>query len=233
MVFTAPNQVHSLHTKKSKEDARGSVGIDAMQTIATSSLGLTLPPIVSHDFVSQRHEVNPAIALSLLSDIHAKVVVWQQQQRQIVRTMQMLYAQGPMVDGWLQSSLEPSIGPGTNGAASASATILRHGDADALMQYVNALEGMSEAAEDSPHRVSTDRSLRCLEPKSQYCLCRLNTDGTVRSQLCPPEQMATVSTAIARYQKFKQLTLQKRTIEAKLQNAVDSLTGLRTTIQQD
>ena len=218
MVFISSNTVPSAATEDSTDQRESDcVGIDAMSTAISSPYRVVLPPIVSDEFVSQRHEVNPALALSLLGDMQAKVSVWQQQQRQIIHAMRVLYSQGPMVDGWLQSSLEPHA----RSESSASAAVLRHGDADALMQYVNALE-QSEGQARNSH---TDSA-------SQYCLCWLNDDGTVRSQVCPPEQIAMVSTAIARYQKFKQLTLQKQAIADKLQQAVDLLTGVRGTLQQ-
>ena len=229
MVFISSNPAQSGATEGSAgRHESACVGIDAISTAIASPHKIVLPPIASDDFVSQRHEVNPALALNLLGDVQAKIGVWQQQQRQIVHAMRVLYSQGPMVDGWLQSSLEPS----TSSVAAESATLLRHGDADALMQYVNALESGGDSARSSysAHQ-PTGSNLSSIQ--SQYCLCRLNDDGTVRSQVCPPEQMAMVSTAIARYQKFKQLALQKQAIAAKLQQAVDLLTGLRATLQQD
>jgi hypothetical protein len=188
------------------------------------SQGLVLPPLQCEAFISQRHEVNPALALNLLQDIQETVGIWQAQQRQIVQALQGLYAQGPMVDGWLQSSLsafEPQ-------PADASATILRHGDADALMQYVESLENSTQAS--STQAPSTQAPST---QAHQYQLCSLKEDGSVRSQCCPPEQMALVGTAITRYQKFKQLMGQKQAIEAKLQQAVDLLGGVRTQLQLD
>lgn len=197
------------------------VGIDAIapphdggSQRSQGSQGLVLPPLQCEAFISQRHEVNPALALNLLQDIQATVGIWQEQQRQIMRALQGLYAQGPMVDGWLQSSLS-ALDPQP---ADASATILRHGDADALMQYVESLENSTHAPSTQAH---------------QYQLCSLKEDGSVRSQCCPPEQMALVGTAIARYQKFKQLMDQQQAIEAKLQQAVDLLGGVRTQLHLD
>lgn len=193
--------------------------------------GVVLPPLKNEAFLSQRHEVNPALALNLLEDIQAVVTLWQEQLRQVVQTIRLLYAQGPMVDGWLESSVGGSAVDGTEGIAladdtsgSIGSTVLRHGDADALMQYVEALEQVD--GETPSEAGASDKS------STQYSLCCLDEDGQLRSQPCPAAQMAMVSTAIARYRKFKQLMSQKQTLEAKLQNAVDELTGVRTTFQQ-
>lgn len=194
--------------------------------------GVVLPPLKNEAFLSQRHEVNPALALNLLEDIQAVVTLWQEQLRQVVQTIRLLYAQGPMVDGWLESSaVDSAINGRAEGAAladnassSMGSTVLRHGDADALMQYVEALEQVDG---ETPSKAGvSDQS------STQYSLCCLDDDGQVRSQPCPAAQMAMVSTAIARYRKFKQLMNQKQTLEAKLQSAVDELTGIRTTFQQ-
>lgn len=190
--------------------------------------GVVLPPLKNEAFLSQRHEVNPALALNLLEDIQAVVTLWQEQLRQVVQTIRLLYAQGPMVDGWLESSVGGSAVEGRveadNASGSMGSTVLRHGDADALMQYVEALEQVDG---DTPAKaITSDQS------STQYSLCCLDDDGQLRSQPCPAAQMALVSTAIARYRKFKQLMGQKQTLEAKLQNAVDELTGVRTAFQQ-
>ena len=189
---------------------------------------IVLPPLPPEAFVSQRHEVNPALALSLLKDIQTTIGVWQAAQRQLIQALQMLYDQGPMVDGWLQSSQLPTDQPEAN---STGATIFRHGDTDALMQYVEALE--SGYRENGTAGVCTASDHRPGDSLTYYRLCSLKADGSVQSQVCPPEQMALVSTAIARYQKFKQLLSQKQIVENNLQQAVDSLIVLRNGLQPD
>jgi len=201
-----------------------------------------LPPIDTAPFMSGRHEVNPAIALNLLRDIQTAITQWQAQQRQVIAAMRALYDQGPMVDGWLESTVSSQTNPAQSQPtknADSSATILRHGDADALMQYVESLEGShsQHLAPESVSEPNTNRDPKSQSPvsaeappqqgQSEYWLCRLNDNGSVHSQRCPPEQMAVVGSAIARFQKFKQLKLQQQTLEVKLQEAVDSLTGFR------
>lgn len=210
---------------------------------------VSLPFLASKDFISQRHEVKSALALNLLKDIQAIVMVWQEQLRQIVQAMHSLHAQGPMVDGWLESFLEVT----DLTTAAADTTLLRHGEAEALMQYVEALENpevpclealkheqdenLEKNLEDDLEVLSLSAKKSLAEkssaekflsnPPTQYALCSLNEDGTVLKHPCPLEQMALVSTAIARHQTFKQLIQQKQAVEAKLQQAVNQLTQVR------
>ncbi len=199
-------------------------------SVTSESLGrIVLPPIQPEGFVSQRHEVNPALALSLLKDIQTTIGIWQEAQRQIIQALQILYAQGPMVNGWLQPSRTTAADQPER--KNTGATIFRHGDTDALMRYVEALEnGYTEGGASDSCAVS-NRPLG--DSPTHYRLCSLKEDGSVQSQACPPEQMAVVSVAIARHQKFKQLVSQKQLIENKLQQAVDSLTLLRDGLQHD
>jgi hypothetical protein len=229
MGFTSSESAINQSMANGSTASGSTVGIDSMLQLEFGTV--LLPPLRSEAFVSQRHEVNPALALNLLNDIQIAVTTWQAQLRQIVQAMHLLYAQGPMVDGWLESSLTESK-LAESKAAGASSAIFRHGDADVLMQYVEALETVSPDTVSpdtvSPDTVSGDG--RSASGAAQYRLCSLDEMGNVRSQPCAPEQMATVSTAIARYQKFKQLIDQKQRLEAKLQQAVDELTSVRTVL---
>lgn len=223
------------------------LSIGEFGTSGLSAKGIVLPPLNQETFVSQRHEVNPALALNLLSEIQSMVVAWQTQLRQILQSMHSLYAQGPMVDGWLESSMSAATerdedtasvvahSTAQSAAHGPEATILRHGDANTLMQYVDALAADAledDALKTDPENEAIASSIDKATAQSvRYRLCSLADDGTVRSQPCPPEQMASVSRAITRYQKFKQLEDQKRAVEAKLQQAVDQLTGVRAGLQ--
>jgi len=229
--------------------------VGAVDALAQLPGSIVLPPFRSQTAVSQRHEVNPAIAMNLLQDLQAVIVSWQKQLRQLVTALHSLHAQGPMVEGWLESSADVSSISGPD------ATLLRHGDTDAIMRYIDALtdqpqmdnaqqafqqvnskaqvdlaaqtvEGHEplerELLEDGPGNVPGDR----ITP-TQYRLCSLDENGQLRSYPCPPEQTGALSLAIARYQKFKQLMSQKRALDAKLQKAVDQLTEIRATLQQE
>ena len=178
---------------------------------------------------SNRHEVNPALALKLLRDIEQSVLVWQTELRRVVSAIKALHEQGPMVDGWLESSLT-SVSKTVKASHSMETTLLRHGDADALMQYVEALE--SHELGDEPSDVTfLDDEVGC-SAGAQYRLCWLDDEGKVQSQICPTEQMAVVSAAIARYQKCKQFLTQQRVLEGRLQGAVDELVNVRNNVQR-
>ena len=175
-----------------------------------------------------RHEVKPAIALKLLRDIERSVVAWQTELRQVIGAIEALHVEGPMVNGWLASSNDMTLdGIGAAHRAQESCTettLLRHGDTSTLMQYVEALE-----------METNDPLLEAMDgcsARAQYQLCWLDGEGIVCSQDCPPEQIAVVSTAIARYQKCKQLLAQQAALEARLQSVVDELTTVRNATQR-
>ena len=199
----------------------------------TSTNLVTLPPVIAATARSNRHEVNPALALKLLRDIEKSVLFWQKELRRVIQKMAVLHAEGPMVDGWLESSTDP-VTPTRRFNTSTETTLLRHGDAEALMQYVEALESQTASSQlDSPNSQTTTTAQErqsniagCID-SAQYRLCWLCSEGKVRSQSCPPEQMAFVSTAIARHKQYKQLLTHKQQLEAKLQTAVEDLTGVR------
>ncbi len=211
------------------------VGVDVgTDTFKSLPRVIALPPVRSERFISQRHEVNPALAFNLLKDIQSVVSVWHEQLRQIVHALHTLHAQGPMVNGWLESSAQtPQPVAQADGVDS---TILRHGDAETLLQYVEALGrdrqastkiGSTDRNTDSSAGIQTDSA------PTIYRLCHLNESGQVVSQPCPPEQMGMISMAIARHQKFRQLMNKKQAIEAKLQCAVDELTSTRSVLKED
>ncbi len=212
------------------------VGIDAFKRLPGT---VALPPVCSTQSmrqpVSQRHEVQSALAFSLLKDIHSTVAVWQEQLRQTVCALHTLHAQGPMVDGWLESSASACqsasqpASHSTTQAAGADSTILRHGDAEALLQYVEALDSACNSANLEAENLEAD--LKAVGAPT-YRLCHLSASGQVVSQPCPAEQMGMVSMAIARYQKFRQLMNKKQAIEAKLQCVVNELTDTRSTLRQ-
>ncbi len=226
------------------------VGVDVSTDTFKGLPGtVALPPVRSERFISQRHEVNPALAFNLLKDIQSVVSVWHEQLRQVVHALHALHAQGPMVDGWLESSVQmPQPIVQTGGVDS---TILRHGDAEALLQYVEALgsNGLNSSDHSKSHDLSpisqadikidsAESDIASAETETDgaptlYHLCHLNESGQVVSQPCPPEQMGVVSMAIARHQKFRQLMDKKQAIEVKLQCAVDKLTSTRSALKED
>ena len=123
------------------------VGIDALKQLPGI---VVLPTVGTPTSVSQRHEVNPLMALKLLQDIQSTVSLWQEQLRQIVQSLRSLEAQGPMVDGWLESSAETAHT--TSAHANSQATLFRHGDADTLMRYVDSLDSTAHLGSPLLHR---------------------------------------------------------------------------------
>ncbi|MGC1218877.1 MAG: hypothetical protein WA783_11860 [Phormidesmis sp.] len=243
-----PRDRQNYSHRKSDGLPENAGAVDALAQLPGS---IVLPPFRSQTAVSQRHEVNPAIAMNLLQDLQSVIVSWQKQLRQLVTALHSLHAQGPMVEGWLESSADVSSISGPD------ATLLRHGDTDAIMRYIDALTDqpqMDNAQQVNP-AAQVDlaaqiggghepRERELLEGElgnapgdsaapTQYRLCSLDENGQLQSYPCPPEQMGALSLAIARYQKFKQLMSQKRALNAKLQKAVDQLTEIRVTLQQE
>ena len=222
------------------------VGVDAStDSFKRLPRAIALPPVRSERFISQRHEVNPALAFNLLKDIQSVVSLWHEQLRQIVQALHLLHAQGPMVDGWLESSSQTAQPVAQAGGV--DSTILRHGDPEALMQYVEALGSDSSDSHSSNRDLSAvdrtgveanygaavepDMAAKLESDTPTYRLCHLSESGQVISQPCPPEQMGVVSLAIARHQKFRQLMDKKQAVEAKLQRAVDELTCTRSSLK--
>ncbi|MEM7795199.1 MAG: hypothetical protein AAF579_12220 [Cyanobacteria bacterium P01_C01_bin.118] len=129
-----------------------------------------LPITNDSEASSLRYEVNPAIALNALADIYKQVQKYQVQLRQLAQNIHQVYAEGPVVSGWLASeaSLNAAVkqitptmvnydaaktaGAEHNGVGvEVSATtipqqgeidvaLFRHGDANDLMNYLSALE---------------------------------------------------------------------------------------------
>ncbi|MDB9313204.1 hypothetical protein PN462_08835 [Spirulina sp. CS-785/01] len=60
-------------------------------------------------------------------------------------------------------------------------------------------------------------------PRPGYRLCGLDDQGRLWSKPCPPEQVASVSVAIARYQKLRQLLKQKQLLENRLSRIAETL----------
>jgi hypothetical protein len=183
----------------------------------------TLPKGKRPIFSRHRHDANPALALKVLQDIQMAVEGWHGELKQTVQQIQALYMEGPIVDGWLET-IESS--PAPSPSVQTDAALLRHGDPQALSTYV---ERLCEALEDNPGATEPSAT----EPQTatagtpSYRLCSLNPDGQLQSMPCPPEQVSTLSLAIARHQKLRQLLDQKRFLEAKLKRAVEVLTGSR------
>ncbi len=122
----------------------------------------TLPKFKSLSFSSGLNSSNPALEMNSLKEIQTCVAPCEAELQQIVRQIQDLYLEGPIVDGWLES-----------------------------------------------------------HPSEGYRLCGLDPAGNMWLRPCPPEQLPSVSIAIARYQKLLQLLERKQYIENRLNSSLD------------
>lgn len=177
-----------------------------------------LPRRKRPSFSRHRHDANPALAVKVLQDIQMAVEAWHQDLRQTVQRIQTLYMEGPMVDGWLETVDEQPVS-----AADLDAALLRHGDPQALSSYV---ESLCQSAETTPAAKPPGSDLA----RPGYRLCSLDSDGRVQYYPCPPEQVSTLSLAIARHQKLRQLLDHKQYLEAKLKRTVEVMTSSRDTL---
>ncbi|MEM6255916.1 MAG: hypothetical protein AAF821_23645 [Cyanobacteria bacterium P01_D01_bin.156] len=204
-----------------------------------------LPPTGDGEGKSLRYEVNPAIALNALTKIYKQVQQYQSQLRQLVNSIEQIYAEGPVVSGWLASeaslnaavkysdSAKSASQPSANlpSAAPMDAAIFRHGDADDLMNYLSALEdSMLQAPEPL---ISDEATATTNQINSQYYLCQLTSSGQIQTEQCPPEQVPVLSMALARYRRLNQLTKQKQTIETKLQRLLEILEDAQQVLTED
>lgn len=156
----------------------------------------SLPKLKVPSFSSHRHAANPALAANLLQEMQKVVAGWQQELSQVLRQIQDLYLEGPIVDGWLESYASP---------VTAESPILRHGEVDHLINYVEAI---------------------CADPNPttpDYRLCGLNQAGQLWSSPCPPDQVPSLSLAIARHQKLRQLLTRQQYLETRLSQLAETL----------
>ncbi|RUR77134.1 hypothetical protein ACF3DV_02575 [Chlorogloeopsis fritschii PCC 9212] len=169
----------------------------------------SLPKIKTPSLTSHRNAANPGLAMNLLQEIQEIVANWQAELQIIVRQIQDVYLEGPIVNGWLESeTAEESQGTAT----------LRHAEVDQLMDYVEEI-------------CAQQAKVSCQSSRAGYRLCGLDASGTVWSRPCPPEQVASVSMAIARYQKLRQLLGRKQYLETRLAQLAESLVVLHSHIQ--
>jgi hypothetical protein len=169
-----------------------------VQTIAVAveETPLNLPRVNTTPFTSHRNGVNPDLAINLLQDMLGELQQWRSELKIVLKKIERLYNEGPIVDGWLESSSEKMT---------STATVLRHESIDRLMDYVE------EICEDPG------------KTQPEYRLCGLSEDGKTWSCPCPPDQLASISIAISRHQKLQGFLSQKFQLETYLTQAAESL----------
>ncbi|WP_066380905.1 MULTISPECIES: hypothetical protein [unclassified Anabaena] len=171
----------------------------------------SLPKFKTPTFSNHRHGANPALAMNILQEIQEEVALWQTELQLIVQQIQDIYLEGPIVNGWLESNPWDVEQGGT--------ATLRHAEVERLIDYVQEI--------CDPNGTPPNPSLR-----TGYRLCGVDESGKLWSRPCPPNQLATVSLAIARYQKLRQLLGRKQYLETRLSQLAESLVVLHSHIQQ-
>lgn len=202
-----------VHAKPPKVTAEEVLPVEPLPrekaSVATEPKPLNLPKFKTPNFSSLRHAANPSLAANLLKEMLTIVEGWQTELNQVLRQIQDLYLEGPIVDGWLESySGEPMTDP----------SALRHAEVDRLMNYIEEIcaapiPGSNEA------------------PRTGYRLCGVNADGQVWSCPCPADQVPSLSLAIARYHKLRQLLTRKQDLEMRLSQLAEKLVMMHGQIQ--
>jgi hypothetical protein len=165
-----------------------------------------LPKVKPASAGDRRQAANPEFTMNLLQEIQQTVANWQQELQSLHEQIEDLYREGPMINGWLESHSRES-----NSASRppSSAAALRHADIDDLMAYIEQLSQQEEYGSD-PGGV-------------KYQLCGLDEKGKSWSKPCPNEQIPSVSLAIARYQKLRQLLKRKQSLERRITQLSENL----------
>lgn len=205
--------IHNIQSQDQGSAPPAAVKPFPMQVQTCDQPGLPKPkrPVFSR----HRHDANPALAIKVLQDIHLAIESWHRELKEVLQRIQALYMEGPIVEGWL----EPVKPSDRNPTPLKEAALLRHGDAEALSGYVERLcQSLDQEAPLSSAEASTAPT---------YQLCSLDPEGQVQCLVCPPEQLPSLSLAIARHQKLRQLLDQKHYLEARLNRSVEVLTASR------
>lgn len=213
---TVRNQTDNLggtqQHPKERRDPSFSVAVQPFPAHKQSPKTPTLPKLKPAKISEHRHAANPALATTLLKEIQDIVDRWQKELQTSVRQIQDLYMEGPIVDGWLEShARETHEEVGT----------VRPAQNDRLMDYV--AEVLNQP----------DDKVTCETPRTGYRLCGLDGDGQFWSRPCPPDQVASVSVAIARYQKIKQLLNRKQELETRLSQLSETLIVMHGHLSKD
>jgi hypothetical protein len=170
-----------------------------------------LPKLKSSNPKDRRHAANPEFTLDLLQEIQQMVTHWQQELQSLHQQMEDLYREGPMINGWLESHSRENT-------SNRSVTSWRHADIEELMAYIEQLSEQ-ENNDGETGQVS-------------YQLCGLDEQGKLWSKPCPTEQIPSVSIAIARYQKVRQLLKRKQSLEQKITQLAENLIVCCTNLQE-
>lgn len=195
-----------------QRDPSFSMSVQPFPAHKNSTKTPTLPKLKAAKISEHRHAANPALAMTLLKEIQEIVVGWQTELQTTVRKVQDLYMEGPIIDGWLESHPHE---------ANEEVGSVRPAKGDRLMDYV------AEVVDQSDEKVTYET------PRTGYRLCGLDGDGQFWSRPCPPDQVPSVSIAIARYQKIKQLLNRKQELETRLTQLSETLIVMHGHLSRD
>lgn len=206
------HQIDTHPDNQNKRDPSFSVSVQPFPARKNAVKVPTLPKLKPAKISEHRHAANPALAMSLLKEIQDIVARWETELQTTVRKIQDLYIEGPIIDGWLDSHPHE---------ANEEIGSVRLATSDRLMDYV------TQVLEQSDEKVT------CETPRTGYRLCGLDGDGQFWSRPCPPDQVPSVSVAIARYQKIKQLLTRKQELETRLSQLSETLVVMHGHLSRD
>ncbi|NET00625.1 MAG: hypothetical protein F6K61_08610 [Sphaerospermopsis sp. SIO1G1] len=199
------NSDQSQHNHNSKNNS-----VQSFSAQVDSTTTPNLPKFKTPTFSNHRHGANPAFAMTLLQEIQTTVASWQTELQAIVQQIQDIYLEGPVINGWLESSTAPEQDvPGT--------ATLRHAEVEQLMNYVQEICNAEKVSHSSS--------------RTGYRLCGIDAAGKVWSRPCPINDVPSVSMSIARHQKLRQLLNRKQYLENRLGNLAEHLVNLHSDIQ--
>lgn len=163
------------------------------------------PSLNTPNLTNYRLETAPTCAIQLLEELKAIVGDWDRELEKVLEQIENVYLEGPIVDGWLECDSAPQIAEG---------------------QANNYVENQNAVRRQPQPQVN-------YQPNYQsYRLCGLDENGQVWCRPCPPEQVQSLTVAIARYQKLQELLTRKQYLETRLSQMAETLIVLRSHLKE-
>lgn len=166
----------------------------------------SLPKVQTTMDLPETIGVDPTPAMNFLKEIEAKLMGWQHELRQVVQQIQMLYDEGPILDGWLESQEQE-----------------HHGEQFQVQRMGRDPYGDSRLRDLGYGEEIHAENVSYQVPRTGYHLCGFDERGQPWSRPCPPEQVAQVSVAIARYHKICEFLNRKAFLEKRLDQLTETL----------
>ena len=188
------NRTYSFKLRKEAQKL-SNIGLQTLSAKQSSSKAPTLPKLKSPGFISHRQVTKPALTMNPLPNIQTEVAACNAELQKILQQIQDIYSEGPIVDGWLESHPRtPEQGLATPNPGKVARPI----------DYVEEVYSFEQG------------KVTCESPRAGYRLCGRDAAGQMWSMPCPLEQLPSVSIAIARYHKLRQLLDRKQYLKARL-----------------